>query len=182
MTRRRAGFTLVEAILALAITGVVAALSYAALSAGLDTDQRVRAMGTVADDDTRWRALAGDALRHVLDAAQPGQPALRTGPNLAAFRTSALGTPSGAGAAWSVRLSVQDSAAVLTAINEETNAELVARIPGISALRVRAQSLGSSGDWQEDWTSASPPPAVRIDFVSRSGTVQPLVVSVGLRP
>ena len=182
MTRRRSGFTLVETVLALAIAGVVAVLSYASLRAGLDTDQRVRAIGTAADDDTRWRALAGGAMRHVLDAAQPGLPALRRGPNLVEFRTSALGTPSGAGAAWSVRLSVQDSAAVLTAINEETNAEVVARIPGVSALRVRAQSLGSLGEWQEEWTSASPPAAVRIDFVSARRTVQPLVVAVGLRP
>lgn len=180
MTRARAGFTLVETVLALAIAGLVSMLAYASLRAGLDTDQRVRQASAAADDETRWRALASDALRHMAEATVPGRPALTLGPDAMEFRTNALGTPSGAGAAWRVRVSVQDSSAVLHATNEETGAELVARMPGVTALRVRAQSLGLAGQWQDAWISPSPPVAVRLDFVSASSPALPLVVAAGL--
>lgn len=180
MTPRRTGFTLVETVMALAIAGLVAMLAYASLSAGLDTDQRVRHVSAATDDQTRWRALASDALRHMLVASLPGQPALRMDPDAMEFRTSALGTPSGIGAAWRVRMTVHDSAAIMRATNEETGAEVVASVPGVTALRFRAQSLGVSGEWQEAWSSPSPPVAVRVDFAAATRAVPPLVVVVGL--
>ena len=180
MTSGRPGFTLVETVLALAIAGMVSTLAFASLSAGLDTEQRVRRVSAAADDEARWRALSGDALRHITDATQPGRPALGIGPSSLEFRTTALGTPSGAGAAWRMRVSVQDSSAVLRATSEETGAVLVARMNGVTGLRIRTQSLGASGEWQEAWSSPSPPAVVRIDFVSTSGLMLPLVVATGL--
>ena len=182
MSRARAGFTLVEAVMALAIAGLVAMLAYASLSVGLDTDQRVRRAAAASDDETRWRALATDALRHMIVAPLPGRPALGMGPNSMEFRTSALGTPSGVGAAWSVHVTVRDSVLVMRATNEETGAEVVAKLPGVTALSVRAQSLGAIDAWQEAWDSPSPPVAVRVAFVSTTTAVQPLVVAVGLHP
>lgn len=180
MTRARKGFTLVETVLALAIAGLVSMLAYAALSVGLDTDHRVRRASAEADDGTRWRALASDALRHLFEAPLADRPALIMGGNAVEFRTSALGSPSGVGAAWRVTVATRDSTAVMRATNEETGAEIVASLPGVTALRIRAQSLGLSGEWQETWTSPSPPAVVRIDFVATNGSMRPLVVATGL--
>lgn len=182
MTRKPAGFTLVETVMALAIAGLVSMLAYSSLNVGLDTEQRVRRASAAADDDTRWRALASDAVRHMIEATQPDRPALIIGPDSMLFRTRALGAPSGAGSAWRVRVTIRDSAAVMHATNEETGAEIEARMPGVAALRVRAQSLGSPDRWQDAWIAPSPPVAVRFDFMVVSGAVLPLVVSVGLRP
>lgn len=85
---RRGGFTLIELIVAITLTGVVALLVYGAASAGIDTERRVRARDAAGRAERAWRAVVDDALRNLRTASQYGRPTLEL-----ASGTDALGRP-----------------------------------------------------------------------------------------
>ncbi|MGZ8470574.1 MAG: PulJ/GspJ family protein, partial [Gemmatirosa sp.] len=64
MSARR-GFTLLEVMVALVVSAMVVTLAYGAAQAGFDTEARLREGQAAARATTAWRALLGDALRHV---------------------------------------------------------------------------------------------------------------------
>lgn len=69
MTRDRAGFTLVELLVALVVTGLVVAAAQAALAVAVDTSERTRAERSA----TLSGATARSALEHWLRAAAIGE-------------------------------------------------------------------------------------------------------------
>src|SRR5215217_2367455 len=60
----RAGFTLIELMVATVVTGLVTSLAYAAVSAGFDTSDRIEQYHTTVEAQAIVRELLLDALRH----------------------------------------------------------------------------------------------------------------------
>ena len=92
MKRSRSGFTLVEVLIAMAITALVAAAAYAGLTNVLNGADRLRATGNRIRDLNRALALIDRDLRQVVerpvrDEFGAYQPALAGGP-LAVFPLS----------------------------------------------------------------------------------------------
>ena len=117
MTRRR-GFTLIEVVIALVITGLVVTLAYAAVQGGLDTRDRLARQREQREALVTVRAMIRDALRHALPGV-PGGPEVfslvsrATPAGLASdsvtFLTRGVAAPYGTSVAWRVTVNV-DSA------------------------------------------------------------------------
>lgn len=171
-TRRRAGFTLVETLVALVVTGFVALAAYAALDAGTSTRRRVD--GALRDRESALvaRALLDDALRHATDAGDDGTVFARAEPDAAAgdaldFVTRGVAPPLGASARWRVRLGPTvrggDVALVATPL-DEPGPVLRATLAGVRAVRVA--TMGPDG-WRRDAADVARVPAVvRVEFVA----------------
>lgn len=65
---RSSGFTLIELMLAIVVTGVVALLVYGAADAAIDTRSRLEARGLETSARQAWRAVVEDALRNARPA------------------------------------------------------------------------------------------------------------------
>jgi prepilin-type N-terminal cleavage/methylation domain-containing protein len=65
---RRRGLTLLELMVAITVTGIVALLAYGSAQAGFDTDERLARVGETSEAEAQFRALVSDALRHPVEA------------------------------------------------------------------------------------------------------------------
>ncbi|UCF18608.1 MAG: prepilin-type N-terminal cleavage/methylation domain-containing protein [Gemmatimonadota bacterium] len=72
---RRAGFTLLELLVAVVLTGVVALLVYGAAGAAMDTQARLEAQRLETRSERAWRATLEDALRNARPARAYGDTA-----------------------------------------------------------------------------------------------------------
>ena len=71
----RRGFTLLELIVSIAVSGIIALLVYASASAGFDTRDALARHRATNEAELRVRAMLADALRHSSDEADAGVPA-----------------------------------------------------------------------------------------------------------
>ncbi len=72
---RRGGFTLLEVMVGIVISGIVALLVYGALAAATDTQARLSDQRRSTQVGRAWRATVEDALRNARPAHTPGEPA-----------------------------------------------------------------------------------------------------------
>lgn len=183
----RAGFTLVEVLVALVVGALVALLAGATLRAGLDADDRVaRAVGRDSAEPV-VRALLADALRHAVDApADPRLPAVRLDrvgdSDRLQWPTRGLGAQPGAAALYDATLTADADGLRLQAAPREGGPVLVATLPGVTRLRVQAQPVGEPDRWRTAWSQGTLPRAVRLGFEGAAGREPPaaMVVALGL--
>ena len=185
MKRQQKAFTLIEALLALAIFGVIAVLSYRATVALTEGEARL------SSEAQRWRALEALFTRFEADIRQAVPRGVRAGAHhepawlgtLAADRTSALvftragsefhAEPGVAGQRVGYRLSQGTiELAYWPHLDHTENAQpaVYPMIGDISSFRL--QYLGSQGTWQERWpvlNEADLPRAVRLSLTLRDG-------------
>jgi prepilin-type N-terminal cleavage/methylation domain-containing protein len=169
--RARRGFTLVEVMIALVITGLVTGIGYATLTSGFDVQRRT---ADVRDQVTQQRAareFLQDALRHSVDAAARG-----AGWQLAtdstgrttrfAFLTRGIGARRGASGLWQVEISARDRTLWLVATSLEAPLPPLAfPLPDAAALRVTAMGV-SERRWQPGWSDATRlPTAVAVEWL-----------------
>ena len=177
MITRRGGFTLIEVMVSLVITGLIALSAYAAMDAGLmtrehlDGAQRDRAQGMIA------RGMLEDALRH---RVEPGddEPLVRDGAGLGdvlAFDTRGVMQPHGASGLW--RMEVHGATLSAHPL-DATGPTLRTAMAGVQFIRVRA--LDGDGWHVGGRAFANRALALRVDFVAPSGEqpLPPLVVSL----
>lgn len=193
---RRGGFTLLELVVAIVVTGIVALLAYGTLQAGVDTSERVqRSHGSVSFQAVA-RALLLDALRHLPEG---GGAEMDTPLFTIEDRTSASGLPSdivtflsngvgpapGAAGPWSVTLGATDDGVRLRAAPLDPNggSPFDVRLDGVSGLDARVLARSAEDFWSGAWNRLGRvPAAVRLELLDASGRPAwpPLVVQTAL--
>ncbi len=179
---RRRGFTLLEVLVALVVTGLVASLAFGAASAGLDVTARLERVRRDEGGALALRSVLHDALRH----AEPGSGGTDTtfampgtSPTLGAphdpsvalrFVTRGVRPPLGTGGRWAVELSTsRDGLTLRAAPLDEDATPLRIVAPAVAGLDVSVlESVG--GPWRDRWSRPDAPPvAVRIRFLDAAG-------------
>jgi len=180
-SRAHPGFTLLELLLALVLTTVVALLVYGTVQAGFDTRerlsaslqerQRTRAVRAILEDglrNLRGPSGSGDSVFSVVAGRGPGgQPADRL-----RFLTGGGFPPLSGEADWIVtleptagglRISIRPTGVVSTE-------RVLTLLPAVVGLEVLVQA-SPAAEWTRGWSDpALIPRAVRINFLSASGT------------
>lgn len=180
MTRR--GFTLLELLVAVVLTGVVALLVYGTTQAGLDSETRLAAQRRVLQSERAMQTLLEDALRNARPAPRPTDPAFTLD-----ARTSARGLPADrltfvsrggfppltADADWQITIEATAAglAATATPLGVRAASRLAGLLPGVTGLEIRVQPPGTS-EWTGQWPLATVfPRAVEVTYWSDSGRV-----------
>ena len=181
IVRARPGFTLVEVLVALVVTGIVVSLAYGTLQAGLDTRARLDDRRARAEALTAWRALLGDALRHVEHgvAEEDTVFAVATDSRGDALRvvTRGVAPPQGAGGRWRLTLAPTSEGVRLDAVPEGAGAPVHVLLRDARALRVAVLPYAGSA-WSRGWMRpSSAPAAVAVRLLDGEGRelVPPLV-------
>jgi prepilin-type N-terminal cleavage/methylation domain-containing protein len=193
---RRAGFTLLELLVAIVVTGVVALLAYTSLRAGVDTSERLDRAEARMSTQVVARALLLDALRH---PPEGGGSAMSDALFTLEDRTSGSGAPSdllsfvshgvgrapGTGGPWLVTIGAVDEGVRLRAVpfDPGAGAALDLMLPGARGLDAHVLARSAEGAWLYDWDLLGRvPAAVRIDLLDASGRPlgPPLVAHAGL--
>ena len=180
-TRGRTGFTLIEVLVALVVTGIVVTLAYGTLRAGLDTSARLDDRHARAQALTAWRALLGDALRRVERGVADDDTvfALVTGARGDALHlvTRGIAPPQGAGERWRLTLVSTADGVRLDAVPERSGAPVHVLLRDAQALEV-AVLPHAGGAWSRAWARPSvAPAAVAVRLLDAAGrdVVPPLV-------
>jgi general secretion pathway protein J len=184
--RTRSGFTLLEVMVALVITGLVTSVAYAALQGGIDTRERLAHQREHAEAFAVARGLVGNAVRHALPGIRGG-PATFTVTRSGAsdsvhFLTRGVVEPLGTSGAWAMSLwIVGDTLRLDTRPIEGPGAPVIARIAGVTGLRVRSLARGTFARWADGWADPSlAPTALQLTWTETTGRTQAQVQRIGL--
>lgn len=189
--RNRQGFTLMEVMIALTITALVATLAAAALHAGMDVRERVQEHRVTIDAEARAASWLSVMLRHppaasAVDEAMFTITRANDGNASATFLSQGVETPAGTGTIWRVSLSVGVDGLHIRAVptgSARARVPLETVLPQVTQLDVEAlETVGVTAGtgagataWRADWpVLRSMPGAVRI----RMGDRMPVVFSV----
>lgn len=193
LVNRRSGFTLIEVLVSIVLTAVVALLVYGAAQAARDTQARI--------GDERQTLQKALAMRLLLEGALAGAQTALLAPDtifLLESRVSARGIPQdrltfvasgnlpplSPGADWIVTLEPSREGLRLTGrpIGIRTPGRLLALLPGVTGLAVRVRDSGGEVNWSQEWNfQAVLPEAVELTYWTDSAPVGlPLTVSLAL--
>lgn len=180
----RSGFTLLEVMLALVITGLVTSIGYATLTSGFDVQRRTSEVRERVTAHAAAREFLRDALRHSVDGARSGAgwqlPTDATGRTTRfAFLTRGIGQRRGASGQWQVELSTRDATLWLVATSLDAPLPPIAfPIPEAAALRVTAMGV-SDRQWQPGWTDATRlPVAISVELLDAADApIGPAVIA-----
>jgi len=194
--RRRAGFTLLEIMVVIVITGVVALIVYGTAAAGFDTDRQLERVRTALETRAIVRDLLVDALRHpvpgggaamndVLFAIDDAVSAEGVPVDAVHFFSRGVTPPLGASVTWSITLSPAGDGIRLLAVSGDPGwaAPIDALLADVRGLNVRVLSRTADSLWSDGWDAPGRvPAAVRLEFFSASGApaAPPLVVHSAL--
>ncbi|WP_396204246.1 type II secretion system protein J [Gemmatimonas sp.] len=191
MTRR--GFTLVELMLALTLTAITATVAGSALVSARRTAERVREHGSATADDSRWRAMLADMLRHPPRPDQASEPLLRLNregsTSSLQFLTVGVREPLGTGSIWRAVVTEDSAGLLLTAspITAGASDPIVQyRLADAQLVNITVLEPATARDaarWRIDWPIAQQrPAAIAIEWrtagPSGSGARPPLVQSL----
>ncbi|MCC6769871.1 MAG: prepilin-type N-terminal cleavage/methylation domain-containing protein [Gemmatimonadaceae bacterium] len=187
------GFTLIEVMVSLVITGLVTTLAYAALQAGFDADQRLAAHRAGAGRQAVVRALLADVLRHEVEGVRGGDEVFALidrvradGAAADSLRVTTRGVvaPLGASAPWTVAIWLSADTLRIEGqplAHESTTPPLSMRLPGVTALDVSALGRGLAAAWMSSWPEADvSPDAFAISMVRAGTSPSSLIVRRGL--
>jgi prepilin-type N-terminal cleavage/methylation domain-containing protein len=193
---RRAGFTLVELVIALVVTGLVVSLAYGAAQAGFDTDERLARAREGAESEAVARSIIADAIRHALPGIRGGTrvfeltraPTADGGTSSALrFLTRGVVPPFGTSGAWVVGLEPTAGGLAVRArpasSGEPGDASIDALLPNVRSIDVRVLSRDSREGWLTSWNDVERSPvAVAITLRDADGRSRgaPLVARIGL--
>lgn len=200
----RAGFTLLELLMALVLTALSVTVASGALRAASTAGDRVREHRDTLEREARLRSMLTDMLRHPPSAESVDEPLLSLTPSTdgtaqLVFLSRGVRAPFGTGSIWRISLFLRADSLVLDAIPIGATRDasvLHSAIPEIEALsiavRERARDVARGGadaaipaggqrdGWRSDWPlTQSRPALIALDFGSRAATsMAPLVVAL----
>lgn len=186
--KSRRGFTLIELIVALVLTGIVSLLAYGSIQAAIDSSERLTKQRQTVESEAMVRTLVADALRHPADSPD-GDPTFElvsvagNRGNGIQFVSRGVSGSLGAGQLWRVALRPTTGGLELDAISlDGSPATIRGQLPGLSSIDVRVLTAIDDREWQNHWESTQQfPSAVEIlfrDSLGRRGAA-PLIVQTG---
>ena len=187
MNERR-GFTLIEIMLAIVLTSVVALLAYGAIATAADVRERLEADREQRLAVAAWRQLVTETIRNLRFPAEFGDATLvvadGSGPDgVPADRleliTEAGAPPLAPGTDWRVSFAVEGEvlSALAVPLGSAAGPRVLAGPPGTTGLEVEVLSEGT---WSRGWRSEeSLPEAIRVTFWAEGQPVDvPIVLAV----
>lgn len=190
--RERMGFTLIELMVALTLTGIAAAIASTAVGAARRTEAVVLEHRVHAEADLRLRAMLQDMLRHAPPASMVDAPLVeitgaRDAPTLT-FLSRGVMAPFGTGAVWRVTVRQASESLLVDAerVSRDTTGPIHMSLPGVASLSVRVLEGATALEgmhWRDDWPVArARPAAIALTWTTRgavrSGERVPLVVAL----
>lgn len=188
----RHGFTLLEVLVAIVLTGVVALLVYGAAGAAMDTQRRSDAARDALQWARGWHATLADALRNARPARIPQDTAFwvehQVGPDgiprdHLVFVTAGATPPLTSDADWIVSVGPGLTGLELTAMPVGVaGPPLVAHAPaGIVGLAVRVVGFTPEPQWTDRWRfPAYVPRGVELVYWSETGPVDTVRLALPL--
>jgi prepilin-type N-terminal cleavage/methylation domain-containing protein len=187
---RRAGFTLVEVMVSIVVTGIVVLLAYAAMQAGFDTDARVASHRVGEERITVLRATITDVVRHALDGVRGGDEvfalvdrARDDGTPADSLRVSTRGViaPLGTSATWTVSLWLAGDTLHLAGRAVDGAGSDVPPVTmalgGVRTFDVQALGRGLAAGWVGTWPDADlAPDAIALTLALADAAPTRLVV------
>ena len=195
--KRRGGFTLLELLVALTLTGVVALLVYGVAAVALDTEERLEAQQLASRSERAWHAVVEDALRNVRANSDYPRATLALEQHFDAmgrpqdrleFITAGWTPPLTGDSDWSVRIESAGGHLVLTAtpIGLNTPTPRVVEWPAATGLDVAAFGGLQQPTWVETWADRRILPlALELTYWTDAGSPgAPVVITLpaGSRP
>ena len=185
---KRRGFTLIEIMVALVVTGLVVSVAYATLQAGFDTSERLTKAQDGDEREVVARAMLSNALRHAVPGTIGGEPVfvLRDEPqgDRLRFLTRGVSEPLGASEVWEVSLLTGPTGTQFDGRQVgNPSRSFTTLLRRVNALSVRVRGRDFRDGWLETWNAPDrSPAAVYISFMNADGRVigAPLMVRVGL--
>ncbi len=186
--RARAGFTLLELLVAIVLVGVVALLVYGVAGVAADTQQRLVDKQRVLQSENAMRATIHDALRNARPARRRGDTAFFLENRYDAdgrpldrlsFVTAGGLPPLTADADWAVTLEPSSSGLVMvaTAVGVVAPPRVVVGLPGITGLDVQVQEMTHERGWSDRWRfPALVPRALALTYWTDDAPAGPTVV------
>ncbi len=188
MRRERLGFTLIELMVALTLTGIAAAIASTAVGAARRTEAVVQDHRLHAEADLRLRAMLQDMLRHAPPASMVDAPLVEIAgardAQTLTFLSRGVVAPFGTGAVWRVTVRQESDSLVVDAecVSRAAAAPIRMRLPGVTSFSVRVLESATQLDgvrWRDDWPVASArPAAIALTWSTRVGERVPLVVAM----
>lgn len=185
---KRRGFTLLEIMVALVVTGLVVSVAYATLQAGFDTSDRMTNAQEGDEREVVARAMLSSALRHAVPGTIGGEPVfvLRDEPQGDGLRflTRGVSEPLGASEVWEVSLLPGPLGTQFDGRQvDHPSRSFTTLLRRVHALNVRVRGRDFRDGWLETWNAPDrSPAAVSISFLNADGRVigAPLMARVGL--
>lgn len=153
---RASGFTLLEVMVALVLTGLVVLLAYGAAQVSYDAHARLSADLRAVQQAGALRELLQDALRSARAPQRPGDPLFTLHAGRLSFLTAGGGPPLDPDYDWLVTIGPGSSGLELSAIpvGRAPAAVVTIRVPGVTRWDVRARAAGAS-QWVEEWPATT---------------------------
>lgn len=189
---RTRGFTLLEIMLALTVTGLVAALAYGALQAGLDTGSRLTSHTAAAEATQVARAMIAQAVRHAVPGIRGGDDVFSLSDRVGtrgepadslAFLSRGVVEPFGTGDAWRVVVWREGDSTRLEARREWATElpAIASTIRGDDAFDVTVLGRGDAADaWRSTWDEPDVTPDAIAFAWGRGSAGARSVVRIGL--
>lgn len=186
--RARRGFTLIEIMVTIVVTSVVALLAYGTARIGFDTNDRLERYRDSSQAQVLVRNLLIRALRH---PAEGGGAAMNDtlfaidGDGGFRFLSRGMAYPLGTGAPWQIAVTTGRAGVHVRAAPPGSQNDVIVNAlwPEPRGMRVRVLDRTASTAWQDRWRVAGRvPAAVWVEFVSATGVAvaPPLVVHTTL--
>ena len=152
--RRACGFTLLEVLVAIVLTSIVALLAYAAAHVSFDARARLGAELSGLQGGRALREFLQDALRNAQSPQRPGDPGFTLQAGRLSFVTAGGGTPFDPGYDWLVTLGPSASGLEVVAvpIGRAPPIPLTFALPAATRWDVRVLAPWDA-QWREEWLS-----------------------------
>jgi len=149
---RASGFTLIEVMVAIVLTGLVVLLAYGAAQVSYDAQARLRADIGALQEARALRALLQDALRSARTPQRPGDPRFTLHAGRLSFVTAGGGPPFDPDYDWLVTIELGAGGLEFSAIpvGRAPATVVTFRVPGVTRWDVRALAP-SQPQWLEEW-------------------------------
>src|SRR6266850_2352274 len=161
---RASGFTLLEVMVAIVLTGLVVLLAYGAAQVSYDAHARLRADIDALQEAQALRELLQDALRSARAPQRPGDPRFTLHAGRLSFVTAGGGPPLDPDYDWLLTIELGGDGLELSAtpVGRAPATVVTIRVPGVTRWDVRALAPGPP-QWLEEWPrTALMPRAVAI--------------------